>query len=278
MASRDPCSTKLRTRAAGAAECEAGGAAGGRHRGFDPRVPGSEGEGHRHGSDQFAPAAGFEACARSGRERGGGALQYPRNHRFRVEIPDFARRFSGSATRRLDGCAAGRKHRPQPCGGVWGKAPTASGCSAFPPEVRWRSSPRAITRTGSTRPRAPSIRLRAGPISLALVYPWKIQDAKDPAKLRDDIKVDATMPPTFIAHPWMIRRENRGEHHAAPATPRGEGAVEMHAYGKGGHGFGLRPAEVPCPTDWPRRFAEWLGWSDSRRSNSRALWRLPPHP
>ncbi len=102
------------------------------------------------------------------------------------------------------------------------------------------------------------------PDFLALVYPWKIQDAKDATKLREDIRVDATMPPVFIGHA------------ADDPGAKVEGSVmlfsqlkaakvpcEMHIYQKGGHGFGLRPADAPCPTDWPKRFAEWLklnGW------------------
>ena len=103
------------------------------------------------------------------------------------------------------------------------------------------------------------------PDFLALVYPWKIQDARDATKLRDDIRVDATMPPVFIGHA------------ADDPGAKVEGSVilfsqlktakvpcEMHIYQKGGHGFGLRPADAPCPTDWPKRFAEWLainGWN-----------------
>jgi acetyl esterase/lipase len=97
------------------------------------------------------------------------------------------------------------------------------------------------------------------PDFLALVYPWKIQDAQDATKLRADIRVDATMPPVFIGHA------------ADDAGAKVEGSVilfsqlkaakvpcELHIYQKGGHGFGLRPAAVPCPTDWPQRFAAWL--------------------
>jgi acetyl esterase/lipase len=97
------------------------------------------------------------------------------------------------------------------------------------------------------------------PDFLALVYPWKIQDAADPTKLRADIHANASAPPTFIAHAV----DDPGakiegsilllqQLHAAKVP------VELHAYVKGGHGFGLRPADVPCPTDWPKRFAEWL--------------------
>jgi acetyl esterase/lipase len=97
------------------------------------------------------------------------------------------------------------------------------------------------------------------PDFLALVYPWKIQDATDPTKLRADIRVDKTMPPVFIGH----AADDKGAkvegslllflQLQAAGVP-----TEAHLYAKGGHGFGLRPAEVPCPTDWPKRFAEWL--------------------
>ncbi|MFZ4766331.1 MAG: alpha/beta hydrolase [Roseimicrobium sp.] len=94
---------------------------------------------------------------------------------------------------------------------------------------------------------------------LALVYPWKIQDATDASKLRADIRLDKTMPPVFIAH----AADDKGA--------KIEGSLllflqlqalgvptEAHLYAKGGHGFGLRPADVPCPTDWPVRLAQWL--------------------
>lgn len=113
-------------------------------------------------------------------------------------------------------------------------------------------------------PQAETDQVSCRPDFLALVYPWKIQDAKNPAKLRDDIRVDATMPPVFIGHA------------ADDPGAKVEGSVtlfsqlkaanvpcELHIYQKGGHGFGLRPAAVPCPTDWPKRFAEWItvnGW------------------
>jgi acetyl esterase/lipase len=97
------------------------------------------------------------------------------------------------------------------------------------------------------------------PDYLALVYPWKIQDAADPTKLRSDIHVDKTMPPVFIGH----AADDKGAkiegslllflQLQAAGVP-----TEAHLYVKGGHGVGLRPADVPYPTDWPKRFGEWL--------------------
>lgn len=97
------------------------------------------------------------------------------------------------------------------------------------------------------------------PDFLALVYPWKIQDAADPTKLRADIKVDKTMPPVFIGHAADDKGAKVEGSLLLFLQLQSQGIpTEAHLYAKGGHGFGLRPADVPCPTDWPKRFAEWL--------------------
>ncbi len=108
--------------------------------------------------------------------------------------------------------------------------------------------------------KAPADQISCRADFLALVYPWKIQDIADPAKLRPDIRIDGTMPPTFIAHAVDdAGAKIEGSILLMQQLHAAKVPVEMHAYVKGGHGFGLRPAEVPCPTDWPKRFAEWLG-------------------
>ncbi|HEY2572524.1 MAG TPA: alpha/beta hydrolase [Verrucomicrobiaceae bacterium] len=100
------------------------------------------------------------------------------------------------------------------------------------------------------------------PDFVALVYPWKIQDANDLSKLRDDIRVDATTPPVFVAHAVDDPGAKvEGSLLLLLQLRRHKIPVEAHLYAKGGHGFGLRPAAVPGPTDWPQRFAQWLGVS-----------------
>lgn len=97
------------------------------------------------------------------------------------------------------------------------------------------------------------------PDFLALVYPWHIQDNADPMKLRPDIHVDKTMPPVFIAQASDDGSAKvEGSLLLALQLQAAKVPMELHAYAKGGHGFGLRPAAVPCPTDWPLRFADWL--------------------
>ncbi len=97
------------------------------------------------------------------------------------------------------------------------------------------------------------------PDFLALVYPWKLQDAADPLKLRSDIRVDKTTPPAFIAHAWDDKGAKvEGSLLLLLQLQAAGVSAEAHLYAKGGHGFGLRPADVPCPTDWPERLAAWL--------------------
>ncbi len=98
------------------------------------------------------------------------------------------------------------------------------------------------------------------PDFLVLVYPWKIQDAADPSKLRPDILIDKSMPPVFIGHAVDDKGAKVEGSLLLLLQLQATGVpAEAHLYVKGGHGFGLRPADVPCPTDWPKRMAEWLG-------------------
>jgi dipeptidyl aminopeptidase/acylaminoacyl peptidase len=77
--------------------------------------------------------------------------------------------------------------------------------------------------------------------------------------LRADIAVDATSPPTFIAHAMDDGGAKiEGSFLLIQQLHAAKVPAEFHAYVKGGHGFGLRPADVPCPTDWPERLADWL--------------------
>lgn len=97
------------------------------------------------------------------------------------------------------------------------------------------------------------------PDFLALVYPWKLLDSADSTKLRGDIRVDKTMPPVFIGHAADDRGAKVEGSLLLLLQCQLQGVpIEAHIYTQGGHGFGLRPADVPCPTDWPKRMAEWL--------------------
>ena len=97
------------------------------------------------------------------------------------------------------------------------------------------------------------------PDFLLAIYPYRIYDPAAGA-LRADIRLDAGLPPTFIAQ--------MGDDTASLAQGsallylellKRKVPAELHVYEKGGHGFGLRPRpNATGPTDWPHRALDWL--------------------
>ncbi|MGB0579368.1 MAG: alpha/beta hydrolase [Limisphaerales bacterium] len=98
-----------------------------------------------------------------------------------------------------------------------------------------------------------------------LVYPWTIYDVKT-GKLVAGVSVPKDCPPTFIVHTDDDRSSSLGavlfytglKKHGIPS--------ELHVYGNGGHGYGLRPVEGSAISSWPGQAAHWLGrWIERRR-------------
>lgn len=97
------------------------------------------------------------------------------------------------------------------------------------------------------------------PDFLLLLYPWRIYDPRTKG-LRADIKLDAGLPPTFVAQ--------MGDDDSS--LPQGSTLLflelvnrkipaEIHIYERGGHGFGMRPRpNATGPTDWKQRAIDWL--------------------
>ncbi|MBI3855704.1 MAG: alpha/beta hydrolase [Planctomycetes bacterium] len=90
-----------------------------------------------------------------------------------------------------------------------------------------------------------------------LIYPGGILDKQDKEKLRDQIRVTKDTPPSFLA----VATDDQG---SAPGTVRLYLALraagvpaELHIYGAGGHGFGMRKMDKPCAS-WPQRCEEWM--------------------
>lgn len=91
-----------------------------------------------------------------------------------------------------------------------------------------------------------------------LIYPWNMYDAQSD-RLIDGIKVPKDCPPTFLVHTHDDRSSSLGavlfyaelKKHGIPA--------ELHVYGNGGHGYGLRPVEGSKISTWPDHAAHWLG-------------------
>lgn len=101
----------------------------------------------------------------------------------------------------------------------------------------------------------------AKPNLAVLIYPAYLvgQDGK----LLEDVKVDATTPPMFLAYAFddPVRPENAIEMMAA--LKRANVPSELHLYDTGGHGYGLRQGSNPAAA-WADRCSEWLNrknWS-----------------
>jgi acetyl esterase/lipase len=91
-----------------------------------------------------------------------------------------------------------------------------------------------------------------------LVYPWNMYDAKTNG-LIDGVAVPKNCPATFLVHTDDDRSSSMGavlfyaglKKHGIPA--------ELHVYGNGGHGYGLRKVPSSQISSWPEHAAHWLG-------------------
>lgn len=90
-----------------------------------------------------------------------------------------------------------------------------------------------------------------------LVYPWNIYDEKT-AGLVDGVDVPEDCPPTFLVHTHDDRSSSLGaalfyvglKQHGIPS--------ELHIYGNGGHGYGIRPVAGSQISSWTDHATHWL--------------------
>ncbi len=96
----------------------------------------------------------------------------------------------------------------------------------------------------------------AKPAFAVLIYPGGIVP-RDSTTLAPELKVNASVPPTFIAQTAddNVRVENSLVYYAA--LKEAKVPVEMHLYPTGGHGYGLRKS-ADTVTTWPARVEDWL--------------------
>lgn len=114
----------------------------------------------------------------------------------------------------------------------------------------------ATTATGFDRrayePRDAVDEVSCRPDFVVLIYPAYLAEK---GELKPDLRVSARTPPTFLAHAGddPVSPENSIAYYLA--LKRAGVPAELHVYGWGGHGFGLRPADAPS---WPQRCEEWM--------------------
>ena len=101
---------------------------------------------------------------------------------------------------------------------------------------------------GKPDARDPVERQSSRPAFQALLYP---------GGLKEDAQVPKDAPPGFLCAAYDDKGPSRGAVTLFQKL-RDQGiAAELHIYGKGGHGFGMKDRPLPV-TGWPARLREWL--------------------
>lgn len=94
-----------------------------------------------------------------------------------------------------------------------------------------------------------------------LVYPGYLVDRKR-ERLSEELRVTKETPPMFLVHAGDDPVPAESSVLMYLALKKAGVAAELHVYGSGGHGYGLRKTSKPV-TAWPARCEEWLrerGW------------------
>jgi acetyl esterase/lipase len=91
-----------------------------------------------------------------------------------------------------------------------------------------------------------------------LIYPWNMYDMKTDS-LITGIEVPKNCPPTYLVHTDDDRSSSLGAVLFYAGLKRNGIPAELHVYGNGGHGYGLRPIAKSQISTWPDHAAHWLG-------------------
>ena len=90
-----------------------------------------------------------------------------------------------------------------------------------------------------------------------LIYPWRIYDTAT-GSLIAGVKVSADVPPTFIVHTDDDASTSLGAVLFYAELKKLKIASELHVYGNGGHGYGLRKVPGSQISTWIDHAAHWL--------------------
>ena len=89
------------------------------------------------------------------------------------------------------------------------------------------------------------------------IYPAYLQAPEDPNALSPEIVITEKTPPTFITVAHGDKKFAAGSALLYLEMFRKNRQCELHIYGHGGHGFGMR--EIPEKVgEWPERLADWM--------------------
>jgi formylglycine-generating enzyme required for sulfatase activity/acetyl esterase/lipase len=92
----------------------------------------------------------------------------------------------------------------------------------------------------------------------ALIYPGGIfaRNANPPG-LSADVHVSKTTPPTFLDQSTDDHDGSENVVYMYLALKNAGVPAELHVFGEGGHGYGIRPGTAPHAT-WPARLQDWM--------------------
>ena len=90
-----------------------------------------------------------------------------------------------------------------------------------------------------------------------IIYPGYLANAEKNFAFSPDIPVTSSTPAAFLvqAEDDPVHVENAVEYFMA--LKKAGVPAELHVYAHGGHGYGLRPTDMPV-TRWPRLASQWL--------------------
>lgn len=100
-----------------------------------------------------------------------------------------------------------------------------------------------------------------------LIYPWQIYDEQND-RLIENMQVPENCPPTFLVHTGDDQSSSLGPVLFYKQLKRRGIPAELHVYGNGGHGYGLRPVDGSQISTWPNHAAHWLqtqGFAEASR-------------
>ena len=91
-----------------------------------------------------------------------------------------------------------------------------------------------------------------------LVYPWNVYD-KSSNGLIEGVDVPKDCPPTYIVHTDDDRSSSLGAVLFYVKLKQFGIPSELHVYGNGGHGYGMRPVKGSQIDSWTNHAAHWIG-------------------
>ncbi len=106
-------------------------------------------------------------------------------------------------------------------------------------------------------PESPESKVDARPNFVVIIYPGYLSDAPNLSKISPAIGPTSHTPPTFLVQTEddPVHEENSLLYFQA--LKEANVPAELHIFAEGGHGYGLRPTDLPV-THWPTLAETWF--------------------